>query len=214
MGQFNIDSLLKRIKKSPTRDSKDLTAPWSLAPAIKNINPPSPLKEHTILFVCTGNIARSASAELLARHMAPNSGWNFASAGIGAMVNYPVAEHLDQLLQKDGVEYQEHRAQQLSEPLVSEAELILVMDRSHLEWIIREWPEHRSKVHLLKHVARLRTEAGKRSDLISYMKNVSSPPLKSDDLSDPYRRGPQAAQTAYQQIKDALEIIIPWLGTK
>lgn len=50
------------------------------------------------LFVCTGNIARSASGEVIAKHLAAEYGledkWIFASAGTGALVGHGVYEHV------------------------------------------------------------------------------------------------------------------------
>lgn len=167
---------------------------------------------HHILFVCTGNIARSAAAEILARQLAADNGWTFSSAGVGAVVNHPVAEHIDQELSARNVPIDEHRGQQVTAEMIQKASLVLVMETHHLDWIIREWPEYRSKVHLLKQMARLSKNAGKRSDPVSYMQLSTDVPTRKDNIADPYRKGPLAAHTAVQEIEESLELIIPWLG--
>ncbi|MFW0110151.1 hypothetical protein ACN081_05465 [Rothia sp. P13129] len=166
-----------------------------------------------ILFVCTGNIARSASAQYLAQSMVPSdSPWIFDSAGTGAVVGSPVASHIDKELERRGVPYLGHQAKQINTRLLAESELVLVMERAHLDWIVQEWPQYRSKVRLLREMSRLREGAGRRSDPISYMKQHDSEPLAKDDIADPYRRGAKAAQKAVKEIEESLNVIIAWLG--
>lgn len=217
MGQFNVSSLLGRSSHPSNSPAK---APWArktektvdvLAARESNaLNTEN--TQNTILFVCTGNIARSASAELISRHMAPNSGWNFASAGTGAVIGAPVAEHIDRLLIEQDVQIGGHKARQISREILEESALVLVMERHHMDWIMREWPEYRPKVHLLKQMARLRESAGRRSDPISYMKLTQDRPTRKDDIADPFRRGPEAAQKAVTEIQHSLDVIVPWLG--
>ncbi|MFW0185174.1 hypothetical protein ACN083_06700 [Rothia sp. CCM 9418] len=166
-----------------------------------------------ILFVCTGNIARSASAQYLAQSMVPSdSPWIFDSAGTGAVVGSSVASHIDKELDRRGVPYLGHQAKQINTRLLAESELVLVMERAHLDWIVQEWPQYRSKVRLLREMSRLREGAGRRSDPISYMKQHDSEPLAKDDIADPYRRGSKAAEKAVKEIEKSLEVIIAWLG--
>lgn len=166
-----------------------------------------------VLFVCTGNIARSASAELIAKHQAAESGWIFASAGTGAMTGHGVAEHLDTLLTDRGISVVAHQGQQITEKLVAESALVLVMEREHLDWLVAEWPQYRAKIHLLKQMSRLSATAGKRVDPISFMALTTDFPLKEDDIADPYRRGAAAARLAFEEIEGSLQKILPWLGT-
>lgn len=169
-------------------------------------------QNHHILFLCTGNIARSAAAEILARQLVADNGWTFSSAGVGAVVNHSVAEHIDQELLARNAPVDKHRGQQVTAEMIQKASLVLVMEAHHLDWVIREWPEYRPKVHLLKQMARLSKKAGKRSDPVSYMQLSTDVPTRKDNIADPYRKGPLAAQTAVQEIEESLELIIPWLG--
>lgn len=166
-----------------------------------------------ILFVCTGNIARSASAQYLAELMRPESStWTFNSAGTGAMVGASVARHIDTELAKRGAIYDHHVAKQITERLVHESSLVLVMEKEHLDWIAHEWPQYRSKVHLLCQMARVQKQAGKRVDPVAFMLQYDEEPLIHDDVDDPYLRGPEAAEAAVQKIQEALDIVVPWLG--
>lgn len=195
MAQFNVSSLIHRLgdrKQAVAADSQD---------------------SKKILYVCTGNIARSASAQYLSLAMAgPDSSWSFDSAGVGAVVGAPVAPHIDQELDRRGVDYSTHRAKQITQQLVSEASLILVMEQEHLNWLVHEWPQHRSKIHLLGQVARLRQQAGRRVDPVAFMHLHDEAPRKGDGIADPYRKGPEAARVAVEEIEEALKVLIPWLG--
>lgn len=166
-----------------------------------------------ILFVCTGNIARSASAQYLSELMLQDSSsWTFNSAGTGAMVGAGVARHIDTELAERGANYDQHVAKQITERLVKESSLVLVMEKEHLDWIVHEWPQYRSKVHLLCQMARVQKQAGKRVDPVAFMMQYDEEPLAEDEVADPYRRGPEAAKVAVQRIQEALDIVVPWLG--
>ncbi|MFW0119787.1 hypothetical protein ACN08Y_07730 [Rothia sp. P5764] len=165
------------------------------------------------MFVCTGNIARSASAQYLAAAMLEDgSTWTFNSAGTGAMVGAGVARHIDIELAQRGAQYDQHLAKQITERLVRESALVLVMEKEHLDWIVHEWPQYRSKVHLLCQMARVQKQAGKRVDPVAFMMQYDEEPLAQDEVADPYLRGPEAAKVAVQRIQEALDIVVPWLG--
>lgn len=193
MAQFNVGFLLGKSKKVAEVVDQD--------PSQK------------VLFVCTGNIARSASAKYLAAQLSdPASGWTFDSAGTGAVVGSGLAPHLDYELEKRGIDHSSHSAKQIDSKVLAEAALVLVMEEEHRNWILREWPQYRPKVHLLKHMARLRDRAGRRSDPLAYMAQLDEDPRLDDGIDDPYRRGPIAAQQAVEEIEEALKVVIPWLG--
>ena len=64
-----------------------------------------------ILFVCTGNICRSAMAELLLRHLSAVRGLGIetASAGVAAESYYQVPDVARRLLTAEGVPPFEHK---------------------------------------------------------------------------------------------------------
>lgn len=197
MATFNVGSLIGRFAKK-----RDVPATSAITVQKK------------VLFVCTGNIARSASAEYLAKQMIPQeSSWTFDSAGIGAVVGAPVAPFVDEELSSRGVDFSGHRAKQLTKHMVAESALVLVMEKEQLDWIVREWPQYRNRVHLLKQMARLRQGAGRRVDPVSYMGQQDDSPLDEDTIADPYRQGADAARQAVSEIESALKVVIPWLGS-
>lgn len=195
MTHFNVGALLKNIRRAQEDEPTNI-------PTGKKI-----------LFVCTGNIARSASAQYIAEQLSiPESGWVFDSAGTGAVVGSGVAPYIDAELESRGANFHSHQAKQITAHLLEESALVLVMEREHLNWIVREWPQYRSKIHLLKQMARVQEQAGRRVDPVAFMYALDEPPAKEDRIADPYRKGAEAARVAVEEVELALTKIIPWLG--
>jgi protein-tyrosine phosphatase len=72
-----------------------------------------------------------------------------ASAGIAALVNHKADKCAISLMAERGVDIQAHQAQQLTHALIADYDLILVMERGHLEAINAMAPQSRGRVHLL-----------------------------------------------------------------
>lgn len=102
-----------------------------------------------ILVVCIGNICRSPTAENLLREALSDRGVVVSSAGIGALVDKPIDPQAEEILRARGHQPHEHRARQLTREMLREADLVLVMERPHIEHIQRMAPEARGKVFLL-----------------------------------------------------------------
>lgn len=195
MANFNVGSLLGRLNKAEKEAASEA----------------EPQKK--ILYVCTGNIARSASAKYLSRQLVgPESSWIFDSAGTGAVVGSGVAPHIDRELASRGVDFSDHKARQIKKKDLEEAALVLVMEKEHLDWLVGEWPQYRTKVHLLGQMARLRQQAGRRVDPIAFMLQHEQEPTYEDRIEDPYRKGAEAAKVAVERIEHDLSAVIPWLG--
>ncbi|MGZ2399781.1 arsenate reductase/protein-tyrosine-phosphatase family protein [Rothia sp. 110740021-2] len=167
------------------------------------------------LFVCTGNIARSASGEVISKHLASEYGledkWIFTSAGTGALVGHGVYEHVANELIERGYNPEGFTSRQLNDQIIENATVILVAEKVHADWIVREWPQHHAKIKLLKQAARIREDA-RRAEPLSYLYAYGARPLDSDKLEDPYRRGPAAAKVAVDEVEQSLRVILPWLA--
>lgn len=114
-----------------------------------------------LLLVCTGNTCRSSMAEVIARHSAERSGltgWQFSSAGLWASCGSPASANAGKIMREWGLDLSEHRASQLTPEQVSEADLILVMTRSHAAQIADKYPVANHKVFTLLHFAHGRQE--------------------------------------------------------
>jgi len=168
------------------------------------------------VFVCTGNVARSAAAEIIASQLSEEYGltddWIFTSAGTSALSGSRVYRHVGKQLDDRGYDISGYRAKQLTEDMVERATLILVAEAEHADWIIREWPQYHHKVHLIKQVANLKQEVGSEAEPISYLYSHNQAPRSSDNIGDPYRQGKEAARIAVDEIENSLFEILPWLS--
>ena len=131
-----------------------------------------------ILFVCTGNICRSPTAEGVLRHLAKDAGVevHVESAGIG---DWHIGQAPDQRAQHHaktrGYDLSAQRARQVRKRDFEEFDLIVAMDHGHLE-ILRDHcpPQHRGKLRML---------------------------VNGHDVPDPYYGGPEG----FEQVLDMVE---------
>jgi protein-tyrosine phosphatase len=104
-----------------------------------------------ILVVCVGNLCRSPMAEaLLAQALnAAGSDVIIRSAGLCAVVGYPPPDVVQTMMRARGIELSGHRARQLTDHLLNEAELVLVMDTAQKKMIEAQAPSAHGKVYRL-----------------------------------------------------------------
>ena len=167
------------------------------------------------VFVCTGNVARSASAEVIAQSLASQYGlednWVFTSAGTAALAGSPIYKYIGNELEGRGYDPSQFRAKQLTADMIERATLLLVAEQDHADWILREWPQHHTKVHLMKQVARIREKASRRAEPISFIYGYTEAAHDTDSIADPYRRGRTACRVAVDEVEQSLQVILPWL---
>jgi protein-tyrosine phosphatase len=102
-----------------------------------------------ILIVCMGNICRSPAAEYLFRQRMDERGVQLCSAGLDALVGNPMDRTVLQLLSECGVDGTSHRAHQLTSSMLLQADLVLGMEKNHVDAMVQLAPEARGKVYLL-----------------------------------------------------------------
>lgn len=132
-----------------------------------------------ILVVCVGNICRSPSGEYLLKHHLPNK--HIASAGVGALVGKPADKMAAMVAQEHGISLDGHVAQQLTSELCKEYDLILVMEKGHIEAVTGIAPEARGKTMLFGQW------------------------IGQKDIPDPYRQSREAFDFAYQLIDESAQ---------
>lgn len=105
---------------------------------------------NNILVVCVGNICRSPMGERLLQKLLP--GKNIASAGLGVersgLAGKPADELANVIAAQYGVNLENHQARQLTQQLCAQYDLILVMEKGHIEALTSIAPEARGKVML------------------------------------------------------------------
>jgi protein-tyrosine phosphatase len=104
---------------------------------------------NNLLFVCVGNVCRSPMAEGYFREQLKNKNIKIASAGIRALVGRLAVSEAQKLTLEIGIDISSHRAQQINEELVSNADLIFTMEGFQKKEIEFIFPYARGKVHLL-----------------------------------------------------------------
>lgn len=105
-----------------------------------------------VLIVCLGNICRSPMGEGLLKHKLAQSypHVKVSSAGITALVGKPADALAQQImLEKNGIDISQHRAQQLTQELLLQMDLILVMDQAQQKEIEFKFPSICGRVHRL-----------------------------------------------------------------
>lgn len=106
----------------------------------------------SLLFVCTGNICRSPTAEAVLREMARKEGILLHVESRGTHdyhVGQPPDERSMRHASRRGYDLGAQRARQVSRRDFDEFDLILAMDRGHLRMLERLCPaQHRAKLRL------------------------------------------------------------------
>lgn len=106
----------------------------------------------SILMICTANICRSPVAAALLRERLRQRGltdWTVGSAGTWAMIPRGASRYSIEVMQREGVDITDHRAQMIEERHLRDADLVLTMEIGHAEALRAEFPEHAHKVFML-----------------------------------------------------------------
>lgn len=120
-----------------------------------------------ILLICTGNTCRSPMAAALLRKILEKRGKlspeiQIASAGLYAYPGAPASAEAVAAMQEYGVDLTDHRARGVAREELLAADLILTMTARHKEQLVREYPEIKEKVHVLRaFVAEQRQKRGR-----------------------------------------------------
>lgn len=129
---------------------------------------------NSILVICTGNICRSPIAERILRKALPEK--KIDSAGTGALVDHLADPSAIKVAEKNGISLSGHKGKQFNSTLGRQYDLLLVMEKNHLEQISSIAPEVRGKTMLLSHW------------------------LNGKDIPDPYRKSDEAFESIYKLI--------------
>ena len=187
----------------------------------------------SILFVCTGNICRSPTAERMLRHAltdrlgADADRFHVTSAGTGALVDEPIQEHAAALLAEAGIDAGGFAARQLDEPLVADADLLLTMTRDHRARAAAVAPAALRRLFTLREFARLAAAGA------AELPSVADPVERAralviaaagqrgmvrpaqpadDDVPDPYGRPADAYRLPFALIGEAVDVVADLLA--
>lgn len=104
----------------------------------------------SVLFVCLGNICRSPIAEGIFRHIAKQRGYGgqfkIGSAGLGSWhIGRPPVQRAQDALRGMGIDISDIRARRVTPEDFESYDLILAMDRSNRNALMRMAPAHYSE---------------------------------------------------------------------
>ena len=141
-----------------------------------------------ILFVCTGNTCRSPMAVGVLKKLLPPEllrRVDIDSAGVGARDGDRASEGALEAAGSRGVDISGHRAKKLTRALLNRADLILVMEKAHMDRVREMCPSRMEHVMLL-------TELG-RPDVAG-----------SREISDPIGGSTEVYRRCFSQIEISL----------
>ena len=133
----------------------------------------------SVLVVCVGNICRSPTGERLFKRALPDL--DVRSAGLGALVGPPADKMASSVAEAQGLSLEGHQAQQLTAEMCRNTDLILVMEKRHIEQVNRIDPAARGKTMLLGHW------------------------LNQKEIADPYRKSREAFEEIYGLLENATQ---------
>jgi protein-tyrosine phosphatase len=137
---------------------------------------------NNILVVCAGNICRSPTGEYLLKDKLKDKGDSdikVSSAGLTALVGNSAEATATSIALSNNIDMSAHQGRQLNSTLITENDLILVMEERHLTDLLGKYPQARGKTFLL----------GKWID--------------NTEIPDPYRQSHEAFEHVYQLVDKA-----------
>lgn len=164
-----------------------------------------------ILFVCTGNICRSPTAERLAtahcdEHQIP--GFVASSAGTRAVIGHPVHSDAASVLERLGGNAAGFTARQLTPKIASPADLILTMTRAHRDRVLELAPHKLKTTFSLPEAAQLVRTLGAQTiaDLADLRPHLSAADVP--DIADPIGQSPEVFAAIGGQIAELLPPVL------
>ncbi|HEU0132677.1 MAG TPA: hypothetical protein VFQ85_16960 [Mycobacteriales bacterium] len=178
-----------------------------------------------LLFVCTGNICRSPTAELYAAHHLPPESFRVHSAGTYGLEGYPIEPGAARPLERLGIACDAFRATRLTAALVEAADLVLTATREHRTAVVTLVPGALPRTFTMREFARLAArvdtallggEAPERARALvaaaAAQRGRAWAKPANDDVADPYGLGAKAYDRAISEITDALQVPLELLA--
>src|ERR687886_2168221 len=143
-----------------------------------------------ILFICTANVCRSPMAEAIFNALAEERGlaWRAESAGVAALVDEDITPNARAALDEVGIYANEHRARQVNEAMLEEADLVLAMGPQHVATLRGRFGDLSERVYALPQYA------------------LGAPP--EEGIPDPYGQTMTAFRASVRQLLEYTEALV------
>lgn len=164
-----------------------------------------------ILYICTGNICRSPTAERLTTGWAAAVGLHSvsaSSAGTRAVVGHPIHPEATNVLRNLGGDPADFAARQLTQKISSQPDLVLAMTRAHRDAVLELAPQQLRRTFTLAEAAHLVREHGAQTlaDLANFRSRTNLG--AAADIDDPIGKDRQTFERVGQQIADLLAPVL------
>ena len=158
--------------------------------AYERMKKPRPLPQpiRSVLFVCMGNVCRSPlAATYFVERIRKNGGMiRVNSAGIETNLGKPAHALAKEIAHQQGFSLQYHSTTPLSQDLIKESDLVLVMEVAQKDRLFKLYPRERHKVFLLG----------------QFCRNGSL------DIDDPYSGTQEDFKICFERIREACDRLL------
>jgi protein-tyrosine-phosphatase len=138
----------------------------------------------TVLFVCYGNINRSALAQALAENGVNPSKIRFDSAGFHPEDNRPADPNMIKVARSHGFDMTGCRSKRLDKLKVDSADIIFVMEGQQYRRLVSEYPEAKDRTFLLG--------------------SLTKQQFSDIDITDPYNQAMSEYENCFNRIQHAI----------
>lgn len=141
----------------------------------------------SMLFLCYGNINRSALADVMIRAYAEDSGISVASAGFHETTGRPADPVMVEVAAKYGLQMRSLRSVRVTPQLLNDSDIVFVMEKKHYDRLLA-----------------IDENLASRTFLLGASQARSGCPA---EIADPYGRAREYYMACYEQIAEAVDSI-------
>jgi protein-tyrosine-phosphatase len=137
-----------------------------------------------LLFLCTGNAARSVMAGAIAEQLAPDM--RVTTAGTLVIEGHPMSMRTRRALSAIGMNADGHRSRQLRNDDLDDVDLIVAFAGEHVQYVRRTHPEAAARTGTLKRLVRnLPGTEGSLAERLAQLDLAAATLERREDVIDP-----------------------------